>query len=178
MNDGTPTPTTDAPTAPATPATIAAVVPANPKACSACPWRLSNQGQPHPHNFYSKTNLKRLWKGLRRGERMSCHPSDPRMAEFTGYEDCAERAKTSECTGALILQQREFMLFQEIAKDTPKGSSGLKAYAKQRPNGLTREAFIVLVDRAMFAAVNQDVAMAKPNLSDDEVGYPMIGVKR
>jgi hypothetical protein len=54
-----------------------AVKPACPRACSSCPWRLSNQGsKPDPHKFYTPANLRRLWHGMRNGARMSCHPTD------------------------------------------------------------------------------------------------------
>lgn len=45
--------------------------------CAQCPWRTSNQGKRHPDGWYTKANLRRLWAGLRRGERMTCHPTDP-----------------------------------------------------------------------------------------------------
>lgn len=65
----------------------AQVRPACALACLACPWRLSNQGRPTPGGWYTRRNLDRLWAGLRRGTRMSCHPTDPRMAELAedGY---------------------------------------------------------------------------------------------
>lgn len=67
---------------------------AAPHACSACPWRLANQGKRHPDGWYAKANLSRLWSRLRRGEAMSCHPSDPNN-------------EVSEKAQALGLQGRE-----------------------------------------------------------------------
>lgn len=84
-------------------------LPCAPKACRACPWRLSNQGTPHPHGWYSKRNLARLWAGLRTGRApgMSCHPTDVRNA--VPDEDKAPKpdAVMHECTGALLLVARE-----------------------------------------------------------------------
>lgn len=154
------------------------VEPACPKPCSACPWRLSNQGQPHPHGLYSPSNLKRLWTGLRSGARMSCHPTDPRMAEFDGYEKTAEREVTHECAGALVLVQREFMTFQKMGEADPNGQT-LKRYRRERPNGLSREGLVAVLERATFGGtVLSPVAMARPDLSDVEIGYAAIAAPR
>lgn len=150
------------------------VEPACPKACSSCPWRLANQGsKPDLHKFYSPSNLKRLWTGLRNGARMSCHPTDPRMAEFAGYEALADREITHECTGSLILVQREAMLFQKIAEENPESKKVLQLYRKQRPQGLTRDGLIALVNRQMFGSFS-GTKMTTPNLINDEVGYPLL----
>lgn len=155
------------------------VVPACPNACSFCPWRLSNQrSKPDPHKFYTLGNLARLWKGLRNGARMSCHPTDPRMAEFEGYEALAVRESTNECTGALIIVQREWMVFQNLALENPKSKKTLQTYKKLRPNGMTREGLILIAERAMFGGTFLNpVAMARPNLGDEEVGYPAVDRK-
>jgi hypothetical protein len=148
------------------------VKPACPKPCSSCPWRLANQGsKPDPHKFYAKANLARLWKGLRDGARMSCHPTDPRMAEFAGYEALADREIMHECAGALTLQQREFMKFQAI----DGGRRSLQIYKRENPKGLTRYGLIALLERATFGGSILDrVAMARPDLGDVEIGYPLL----
>jgi len=152
------------------------VRPACPKPCSSCPWRVANQGsKPDPHKFYTPANLARLWRGLRNGTRMSCHPTDPRMAEFEGYEALADREVIHECAGALTLQQRELMTFQTISDRSAKGQA-LKEYRRQRPNGLTRSGLIALVERAVFGGTALDrVAMGQPDLVDAEIGYDLIG---
>lgn len=145
-----------------------------PKPCAVCPWRVANQGASHPHNFYTTANLKRLWRGLRSGIRMSCHETDPRMAEFPGYEALADRKVVRECAGALVLQQRELMRFQEIARANPNGNT-FSEYRKQRPKGMTRRGLSVIVERAVFGGTPLDrVAMAQPDLSDSEVGFPLL----
>jgi hypothetical protein len=82
---------------------------AAPRPCSQCPWRVGNQERKDRHGFYDLSNLRRLWEGLRAGERMTCHPTDPQMAEFDGYENTADRAQTRECAGALVVIQRELI---------------------------------------------------------------------
>lgn len=152
------------------------VEPACPRPCVHCPWRLANQGsRPDPHKFYTPGNLARLWKGLRAGARMSCHPTDPRMAEFEGYEALADRAVTNECAGALVIVQREWMVFQGMCEADPGGKKTLQQYRRARPNGLLREGLIALMERAMFGgtALNP-VAMARPDLGDAEVGYAAV----
>jgi hypothetical protein len=97
------------------------------------------------------------------------------MAEFEGYEALADREVTHECAGALVLVQREWMAFQELAQANPKGQRGLQLYRKQRPNGMTREGLIALMERALLGGtVLNPVAMARPNLGDKEIGYPAI----
>ena len=158
------------------------VKPANPKPCAACPWRLANQGrkdvaQPH---FYQPANLRRLWKGVRAGARMSCHPTDPRMSEWEGYEDCANREVTHECAGSLILQQREFMRFQEyvIAQPEAKRGSLFKLYRLESPNGMTLEGLRAMVARVMFGGTPLGgIKMTALELGDPEIGYPKIGGK-
>jgi len=147
-----------------------------PKPCSSCPWRLANQdSKPDPHGFYTKANLKRLWGGLRQGVRMSCHPTDPRMSTFAGYEALADRNVTHECAGALTLQQRELMKFQEISTANPKGPT-LKTYKKTYPKGMTREGLVSLVERSVFGGTTLGgVAMSLPDLNDTEIGYDVLG---
>lgn len=106
---------------------------------------------------------------------MSCHPTDPRMAEFEGYEALADREITHECAGALVLVQREWMVFQDMCEANPKSKKTLPLYRKARPNGLLREGLIALMERAMLGGtVLNPVAMARPNLADTEIGYPAI----
>jgi hypothetical protein len=151
-----------------------------PVPCAHCPWRLANQGsKPDPHKFFTKANLARLWKGLREGARMSCHPTDPRMAEFAGYEALADRDVTHECAGALTLQQREFMKFQDVAQANPQSKKTLQEYRKQHPKGLTRNGLVALLERSVFGGTGLDaVKMSTPDLNDAEIGYDVLGAWR
>lgn len=90
------------------------VKPAASTPCSACPWRLANHGKPHPHGWYTKKNLRRLWGGLRTGEApgMSCHPTDPNNEVPEGHKAPKDGAEPAECAGALLLVKRELQLFQ------------------------------------------------------------------
>jgi hypothetical protein len=103
---------------------------------------------------------------------MSCHETDPRMAEFEGYEALADREVTHECAGALVLVQREFMIFQNLCLADPKGKKTLQQYRRARPNGLTRYGLIALSERAMLGGtILNPVAMSRPDLGDEEIGY-------
>jgi hypothetical protein len=97
-------------------------VPVLPNACAQCPWRLSNQGTPHPHGFYTKANIKRLWDGLRTGAApgMSCHPTDSRMADYEGYEQTAEREQMYRCTGSAVMVAREVARFQAFTREVER----------------------------------------------------------
>jgi hypothetical protein len=156
-----------------------------PRACSRCPWRLANQGQPHPHDFYSRANLRRLWAGLKNGERMTCHPTDPRMCEFEGYEQQAGKSVTRECTGALTLIQRELHLFMAAAKQaTAAGdTSALKRYRDERVRGQAMTPAGLQIHAVSLASTGDVPVLgirAMPGLelaqiNDLEVGYSTLG---
>ena len=134
--------------------------------CRACPWRTANHGKRHPDGWYTKANIRRLWAGMRAGEIMSCHPTDPwnpvsDAAEAAGYTPAPDHAETRECAGALILQQREWMAFQisEMAGGT------LRDYRRARPRGLTRDGLLALVNRHVFGGTPfGGPPMARPDL--------------
>lgn len=149
------------------------VAPACPRPCSACPWRRSNQGKRHPGSYYTKANLRRLWAGLRRGARMSCHPTDPRNPAPPGSPP-VKGDLTRECCGALILQQREMDAFQRVVKSGAK--DGLREYRRRRPRGLTREGLVAIAERALFGGTPLDPAkMGNPDLSNSDVYYEPLG---
>lgn len=146
------------------------VYPAAPQPCSECPWRLSNQGKPHPDGWYSKSNLKRLWSKLRKGENMSCHPTDPTNPIPEGCTPVPTDARTLECAGALILQQRELMRFQGAMNGIDKRAQVFATYRKQNPNGMTLRGLGSIIERSIFGGVLGGVKMSRPDLRA-EVGY-------
>lgn len=136
--------------------------------CKSCPWLLTNQGRRTAHGWYTKANLQRLWAGLRRGERMTCHATDPDNQPLPGSPDVPEGVVTRECTGALVLVQREL---QRVADDLESGGN-LSVYRRQNPKGLTREGMgLHLMNLQWGGAMPGTLAMAKPNLNDERVGY-------
>lgn len=154
-----------------------AFAPAKAKACKDCPWRTTNlKRKPDPHGFYTLANLRRLWRGLRNGERMTCHPTDPEMAEFAGYEKTAERPVTYECAGALVLIQREMERFQSCAKEAEAEGQkdGLKRYRRKYPKGLTRDGLLRFFNDMMFGGtpLSPRDKMATPNLNMAGIGHP------
>lgn len=145
-----------------------------PVACKDCPWRLSNQGKRHPDGWYTKRNLTRLWALLRTGETMSCHPTDPgnpvsEAAQAAGYRPAPSYSKPRECTGALVLVQREVMVMQD--------HGSVAEYRRARPRGLRTSAFGWIVERLIFGGVVAP-AMAKPDLNDPDVGAPWLPWER
>lgn len=162
------------------------LVQANPEPCSACPWRLANQGRADdPHGFYEASNLKRLWDGLRTGEApgMTCHPTDPAMADFAGYEGAAARPRTAECMGSLVLLSREAKLFEAhaIAIVAEEEASGVKArrgeayrrYRRERGrsrNGMTLEGLGAFIMRIAMRLPGQLPIPPLP-IFDEAIGH-------
>lgn len=140
--------------------------------CRQCPWRLSNQGTGTPGGWYSKKNRTRLWAGLRRGESMTCHPTDPAFNDaelkaqgYAGFRPAPVGATTRECAGAMIVVQREFDLMQR------EYDHDFSAYRRGRPNGLMRDGVLAILERAMFGGVfARTIRML--NLVDSDVGHP------
>lgn len=135
---------------------------ARPAPCSACPWRTSNHGKPHPHGWYTAKNRARLWSKLRRGDSMTCHPTDPENEVPAGTRPVSKDATTHECAGGLVLQQRELEKVQ--------GFKTLKDYLKATPLGLTVRGFAVLVNRVVFSGVEAVMGggaeMTRPDLNE------------
>lgn len=104
--------------------------PPAPDPCAACPWLTSNHGKKHPGNYYSDANRRRLWKGLRTGDApgMTCHPTDPEN------QPVKEEQRTRECTGAVVLMQRELNAFEEAVDMT--------TYRRGRSLAATREGLL------------------------------------
>jgi hypothetical protein len=116
--------------------------------CKACPWRIDNHGKRHPDGWYTKANRTRLWSGLRRGEQMSCHPTDPRnpvseRAQKVGYSPAPDASQVRRCAGGEILQQRELQLISDMKGDVP-------AYREARPGGLTKDGIGEVLSSHMF----------------------------
>ncbi len=151
------------------------IYPASPLPCESCPWRTANQGKRHAGHWYTTANLKRLWAGLRRGVSMSCHPTDPRNPLPPDCAPLPEGVKTHECTGALILQQREFMVYQDgFRRD-------VAAYRTARPLGMTLAGLRAIVERQVLGGVPLIgcVKMSHPDLGQEGVGHsPLDGWKQ
>lgn len=137
--------------------------------CADCPWRTSNQGKRHPGGWYTKANLQRLWSGLRRGERMTCHPTDPDNPVPEGWRKAPLGRATAECTGALILQQREMQRVSDILE----AGGALSDYRRAHPRGLTQFGVAKLVGELLFggAPVIGSLEMSKPDLNSPDVSY-------
>lgn len=144
---------------------------AHSKPCKACPWRISNQGKRHPGGWYTKKNLARLWAGMRRGERMSCHPTDQTNPLPPGFDPVPEHIEVHECGGALILKQREFMRAQDVVIRT----GAITDYRRSTPRGITQEGMMrVVVDEMPAPFGNASEKCPAPrhmDLIDDEIGY-------
>lgn len=132
------------------------------KPCGSCPWLTANHGRPHPDGWYTKKNRIRLWVGLRHGESMSCHLTDPNNPVPDGTKPVPDGTTTHECAGALILQQREIMKMQSMP--------GIPStYFKKNRKGMTLRAIAHLVERALF----QPKLVSTPNLNEPVSHEPL-----
>lgn len=150
------------------------VKPCEDTSCAACPWRVSNRGKPGPvvegqtYQWYDKRNLRRLWSGLRAGERMTCHPTDPSMRQANG-QFARSAMQTVECAGATILTQRELMILQADYESKPK------LYRRARPKGMTTNGLADTVARAVFGGTLM-TPQGRPDLNDVDIQYEPLGL--
>lgn len=137
--------------------------------CPQCPWKLENQGRRHPGGWYTKANLRRLWGGLRRGERMTCHPTDPDNAvECQCHTPPPPGTVTRECAGALIVIQREVQRVNDILV----AGGSWADYRREHPRGLTKEGAACHVMASAFATNSlTGYEMGRPNLNDPTIGH-------
>jgi hypothetical protein len=151
-----------------------AIVTAAPRPCAQCPWRTRNQTRRDRHGFYKLENLRRLWDGLRDGERMTCHPTDPEMAEFDGYEATAGRERTRECAGALVLIQRELVRFQTATTTARRGDALARYSSVVGEHAMTREGiaahlFTMLAGRTPLCG---GVEVRNVDLNEPDIAMP------
>lgn len=147
------------------------IQPANDRACKDCPWRASNRGRANEHGFYTAKNLRRLWVGMRNGERMTCHPTDPRMAEYSGYEKTDDAPVVRECAGSLLLKAREISLLNDLGRALPKGADLMRAYRAASPLGLTRKGIKKIIKDQFEGAIGQTLSVRPTITGDPDVAY-------
>lgn len=128
------------------------VAPACTTPCAACPWRTANHGRRHPDGWYTKANRDRLWAGMRRGAKMSCHPTDPENPIPDGAREVPADVVTRECAGILVLIQREMNIIDRMAATTDDLA---RRYRKLRSRGLTLEGIAANIHRIMMSRINE-----------------------
>lgn len=99
---------------------------------------------------------------MRRGDTMTCHPTDHAMTQATGGR-VPESVQTHECTGAIILIQRELQYLQE--------SPDYRTYRQAHPRGLTRDGAAEMISRLLFGGV-MAASTARPNLNELDIQHP------
>jgi hypothetical protein len=103
--------------------------------CESCPWHVKNFNKPTPNpetaelTWYSTGNLKRLWEGLRHGERMICHDSDPKSKTYGNSKDI-NAGHERDCVGGLILVMRSIRRLEQVP---------FKEYRKGKGKRMTRD---------------------------------------
>lgn len=100
------------------------------------------------HDWYSKKNLMRLWNGLRRGEAMVCHATDPQANDYGGKP--APKGHDRLCVGQLILIHRHLKLLERTAS-----FAAYRNGAGKYP--LTKEGLGRWVERILFGGLNGQV---------------------
>lgn len=144
------------------------------KACAQCPWRLANQGKRHPHRFYTKRNLTRLWNQIRGGGApQSCHLTDPSHPDHVKV-GAPLGATPQECPGSVIVVLREL-------ERMTGGNGGMvepehvNRYVASRPRGLTRRGIVYwVVQRIQMAGVPffGESKLPDVDVDDAEIGLP------
>ena len=102
------------------------------KPCGTCPFLKKNLGKPNParleelkleqpdfdwNDWYSETNLKRLWNGgVKKGGVMLCHSHDPNASEYGG-KDATGEAKI--CLGSALIAFLHIKYFENFLGNMP-----------------------------------------------------------
>ena len=122
----------------------------------------------HRYRWFSAQNQRRLWRGLRDGERMTCHPTDSAHPPAEGFRPPPDTIQTRECAGALILVQREMTIAQAIP------DKGFRLYRRLRPQGLSLAGMSMIVERILFAGLSS-CKMGRPDLNEADIQYKPLG---
>ncbi|MCI0526393.1 MAG: hypothetical protein L0Y56_02925 [Nitrospira sp.] len=139
--------------------------------CEQCPWRLTNHGKKHKFGFYTKANLRRLWKQIRGGGGVqSCHLTDPSHPDHIAV-GAKEGAQAQECPGSVIV------VLKEVKKMAVAGvvtGDGTKRYLKTRKRGLTKAGILYwVVSRIQLGGTPFLGGPKMPDVLDDpEIGLP------
>lgn len=114
--------------------------------CEQCPWRRRNHGRRHKNGFYTKANLRRLWKQIRSGEGVqTCHLTDPNHPDHV-EAGASATATPHECAGSLALVAREINKFEALIEEGH--DDPYKIYKQQNSRGLSRDGFWYWMIRA------------------------------
>jgi hypothetical protein len=133
--------------------------------CATCPWLIRNHGIPHPTHWYAAKNLRRLWSGIRRGEGMICHSTDPDATSYGALKNAAE-GNERMCIGSLVLVARTF---ERLNKSSPS------QYHDGLGPRMTRRGIARWVERFLFRATplgHSSRVMPTQYRIPDPVGVP------
>ena len=132
-------------------------------ACGTCPWLRSNHGKKHSAGWYTKTNLRRLWGGMRQGENMICHATDPNSITYGG-DKLVQPGHERPCVGALVLVKHSFNRLEEL--------KSLKDYKTGVGQRMSKGGMVRWAERIMFAGTAMGgPELLMPNMQQD-VGVP------
>ncbi len=131
------------------------------RVCETCPFLVKNHGKKHEAGWYTRTNIRRLWSGLRSGKApgILCHSSDPQNEDYGGGGK-VKPGHEHECAGALLL----------LAQNINALSAGSPEPFQP---GLKRPAIAWFLERHLFSQGKW------PDVEDrsGEVGLPWRSVK-
>jgi hypothetical protein len=145
--------------------------------CNQCPWRLANQGKPHPFGFYRKDNLTRLWNQIRKAkgaQAQGCHPTDPSHPDHVA-SGTPPTAKPQECLGSVILIARELRALEAAIEKAGDDKQGVEIYLKSRKYVLSRRGLLHwLVGRYQMGGTPFGTGPKLPIVNEDnaDVGLP------
>lgn len=102
------------------------------RVCETCPWLTKNQGRKHKAGWYTKSNLKRLWNGLRSGAcpGIVCHSTDADRMDYGADKPVPEGTEKRPCAGALLVV---YTHMNQISKLSPSDYKALHPLPLKRP---------------------------------------------
>jgi hypothetical protein len=135
--------------------------------CKGCPFLRANQGLPTKEGFYTVKNLRRLWSGVRTGEIMICHSTDPNAHE-TGspaHPKPGQIKPGSErvCLGALFLYKREERLMAEV-----KSYKAYRTDPRAAKPPMTKVGFLSVAEAVLFKELSgPGIQFLMPDMTAD-----------
>ena len=105
---------------------------------------MKDQPSPVGQDWYSEKNLLRLWQGIREGEVLLCHPSDPYADDYDMPVRNKDANKARACTGMLHIIFNHVKEFEHLLLNVHNEdlAAAMKAYRDNHRHPMTERGIL------------------------------------